>query len=125
MTPFQTPPLQGTGTQESGEGHPCSSRVHSPEGETGHCRWAVTELHDVQGDRQVPEAVEIPRGCVYWAGVSGKASGRRRQWNWVLSGEEDFERQRRRSRSLQEKAPVWDGHGEKVNVLGAKGTCGM
>ena len=70
MTPFQTPPLQGTGTQESGEGHPCSSRARNPEGETGHCRWAVTELHDVRGGRQVPEAVEIPRGvCLLGWGV--------------------------------------------------------
>lgn len=42
----------------------------------------------------------------------------------VLSGEEDFERQRRTLQSLPEKAPVWEGHGEKVSVFGVKGTCG-
>lgn len=58
------PSLQGLGRRK-GEGHPCSSCAHHPQGETSHRRRAVTELPDAQGGRRCPATVQTPgRACL-------------------------------------------------------------
>ena len=55
------PSSAGNWVAGKGRSTPCSSCAHNHQGETSHCRWVVTELHDVRGGRQCPETVETPR----------------------------------------------------------------